>query len=193
LLVGNAESFEEMESLSFTDSLTGLSNQRYFKKRLDEEIDRARRHNRSLALVVFDMDELKAINDQYGHMAGDAVIARMGPILRTSIRAIDIIARYGGDEFCVVMPEADAPTCTRFMKRLQNRISETKFMISGDKREIYCTVSQGGAVFPIHADSGGGLFQAADLALLGAKAQGRNQYVLYNPVVESKDPATTEH
>jgi two-component system cell cycle response regulator len=160
--------------------LTGLANQRYFRKRLEEEIDRAHRYNRSLALIVFDMDELKSVNDQYGHLAGDAVIRRMGPILRSSIRAIDIIARYGGDEFCVIMPEADIPTCERFMERLQCRIAETKFQLSEQGPDINCTISLGGAVYPNHADGAESLFRAADLALLRAKSRGRNQHVLHD-------------
>jgi diguanylate cyclase (GGDEF)-like protein len=177
-LVDNAESFEEMEALSFTDSLTGLANQRYFRKRLDEEIDRARRHSRSLALVVFDLDALKGINDQYGHLTGDAIIRGMGSILRSSIRAIDIIARYGGDEFCVIMPESDVATCRRFMERLQARILEAKFHLGDAQPEVSCTISQGGAVFPLHGKDPESLFRAADLALLRAKEQGRNQFLI---------------
>lgn len=180
-LVDNAESFEEMEALSFTDSLTGLANQRYFRKRLEEEIDRARRHKRSLALVVFDLDELKGINDQYGHQTGDAIIRGMGPILRSSIRAIDIIARYGGDEFCVIMPEADVTTCRRFMERLQGKMSDAKVPLTETHPEINCTISQGGAVFPLHGVSPESLFHAADLALLRAKEQGRNQFLIFDP------------
>jgi len=189
-LVDNAESFEEMEALSFTDSLTGLANQRYFRKRLEEEIDRARRHNRSLALVVFDLDELKAINDLYGHLTGDAIIRGMGPILKSSIRAIDIIARYGGDEFCVIMPEADITTCRRFMERLQRKMVEAKFPLSETHPEINCTISQGGAVFPLHGADQDSLFQAADLALLRAKGQGRNQFLIHDPS-PSKDAGTS--
>ncbi len=189
-LVDNAESFEEMEELSFTDSLTGLANQRYFRKRLEEEIDRARRHNRSLALVVFDLDELKGINDQFGHQTGDAIIRGMGPILRSSIRAIDIIARYGGDEFCVIMPEADMTTCRRFMERLQTKMADAKLPRTESHPEINCTISQGGAVFPIHAAEPDSLFRCADLALLRAKGQGRNQFVIHDSV-HAEDAGTS--
>lgn len=189
-LVDNAESFEEMEALSFTDSLTGLANQRYFRKRLEEEIDRARRHNRSLALVVFDLDELKAINDQYGHLTGDAIIRGMGPILKSSIRAIDIIARYGGDEFCVIMPEADVATCRRFMERLQSKMPEAKFPLPEIHPEINCTISQGGAIFPFHGEDPNSLFRAADLALLRAKGQGRNQFLIHDASL-SEDAGTS--
>lgn len=103
----------------------------------------------------------------------------MGQILRSSIRAIDIISRYGGDEFCVIMPEADAATCQRFMERLQAKISSSKFSISNPPKELSCTISQGAAVFPEHAGDERGLTHVADMALLEAKESGRNTFLLY--------------
>ena len=179
-LVENAESYERVEEMSYTDNLTGLANQRYFRKRLSEEISRAKRYQRSLALIIFDLDDLKTINDNYGHLAGDAVLKRLGQILRSSIRAIDIIARYGGDEFCVIMPEADGATCERFMNRLQLKISSSKFGIDASEGDLRCTISQGGAVFPDSASGEKELMHAADMALLQAKESGRNAYLLYD-------------
>lgn len=178
-LVENAESFEKMEEMSFTDDLTGLANQRYFFRRLYEEINRARRYNRNLALIIFDLDELKYTNDTYGHLAGDAVLKQMGEILRRSIRAIDVVARYGGDEFCVIMPEADAKMCVKFMERLQTQIINSRFVIEGLDEPLHCTVSIGGAVYPEHADDSKKLIFAADMALLKAKESGRNRSLLY--------------
>jgi two-component system cell cycle response regulator len=179
-LVENAESYERIEEMSYTDGLTGLANQRYFHKRLREEIDRAKRYRRSLALIIFDLDDLKSINDTYGHLAGDAVLRRLGQILRGSIRAIDVIARYGGDEFCVIMPEADRATCERFMQRLQEKISSSQFAVKEIEGDAHRTISQGGAVYPEHGDSYARLLEAADAALLRAKETGRNKYLLYD-------------
>jgi diguanylate cyclase (GGDEF)-like protein len=192
VLLNNAELFDEMQALSYTDSLTGLANQRYFRKRLREEIDRARRYNRCLALIIFDMDDLKSVNDRHGHLAGDAVIQRLGPMLRGCIRAIDIIARYGGDEFCVIMPEADAAICERFMERLHLKFSGNRFVLSELNVEILCTISLGGAVFPDQAGTDDELIFAADMALLQAKAQGRNQYLLYSQPVGRQNGTSSE-
>ncbi len=180
-LVDNAESFERVEELSYTDNLTGLANRRYFLRRLDEEIDRAKRYERSLALIILDLDELKSVNDRYGHQAGDTIIQRVGELMRTSIRSIDVIARYGGDEFCVVMPEADRATCVRFMNRLQLKIAGHKFTLEQfktDSEGLRCTISQGAAVYPDHGSTSEHLIYAADMALLKAKESGRNQFIL---------------
>jgi diguanylate cyclase (GGDEF)-like protein len=178
-LMENAESFERVEELSYTDNLTGLANRRYFVKRLQEEIDRAERYRRALGLIILDLDQLKGINDYYGHQAGDAVIRRMGEILKSSIRSIDVTARYGGDEFCVIMPESDASTCARFMERLEEKISGSPFNISQLGQDFHCTISQGGAVYPDHGKDSEQLIFAADMALLRAKEGGRNRSMLY--------------
>ncbi|MFQ5498110.1 MAG: GGDEF domain-containing protein [Candidatus Zixiibacteriota bacterium] len=184
-LLQNVESFEKVEELSYTDSLTGLANRRYFRKRLDEEISRALRHNRNLALVIFDLDLLKVANDTFGHLAGDAILSQMGRILKDNIRAIDVTARYGGDEFCVVMPEAGQDMCQRFMARLQREVSGASFEIDGVNRPVPCTISLGGAVFPDDADEAEKLIFAADMALLQAKERGRNRFVLTSSLHDS--------
>jgi len=178
-LIDNAESFVRVEELSYTDNLTGLANQRYFLRRLDEEISRAHRYGRHLALILFDLDELKATNDTYGHLAGDAILRQLGEILRNSIRSIDVVARYGGDEFCIIMPEADRETCRRFMKRLQNGIARTGFQIDGVDQALSCTVSLGGAIYPDHGDDARSLIHSADMALLKAKESGRDNWLIF--------------
>ena len=178
-LMENAESFERVEELSYTDNLTGLANQRYFKRRLIEEIGRAKRYHRSLGLIMLDLDELKGINDSYGHQAGDQVIQHLGEILRNSIRSIDVTARYGGDEFCVIMPESDRVTCLRFMNRLKHKIAGASFPVDQAGKELTCTISQGGAVFPDNGVNSEQLIFAADMALLQSKEKGRNQYHLF--------------
>jgi diguanylate cyclase (GGDEF)-like protein len=178
-LIDNACSYQELEVMSYTDPLTGLANQRYLMKRLSEEISRAARYQRQLALIMFDVDSLKKINDTIGHLAGDEVLRQMGAIFKTSIRAIDLVARYGGDEFCVIMPEADDQTCLKFMERLRNEVSSSPIRVDESNRLIHCTVSLGGAVFPEHGDDSRKLIFSADMALLKAKEHGRNGFLLF--------------
>ncbi len=179
-LFENAEAFHKTEKLSYTDALTGLSNQRYMYKRLEEEINRAKRYGRPLAFIIIDIDELKSINDSLGHQAGDALIKQVGQSLKKSIRAIDIVSRYGGDEFCVVMPESDQATCVKFMQRMLDTISKTDITLEGQLQLVHCSVSLGGALFPEHAQDAQKLIYAADMALLAAKASGRNRLLVYD-------------
>ena len=178
-LIANVETYEKIEELSQTDALTGLANQRYFKRRLEEEVQRAKRYGRRLALIFFDLDGLKQTNDTYGHLAGDSLIRQMGRILRNNIRSIDIIARYGGDEFCIIMPEADRAMSIRFMERVKIEVAKAEFPVTGLAAPLTSTASLGGALYPDHADNPRQLIFAADMALLKAKEQGRNKAVLY--------------
>lgn len=180
-LFENARSFEEIEELSYTDNLTQLFNQRYFSKRLEEEFNRAERYNRLLALIIFDIDNLKSVNDRYGHLAGDELISRVASLLKKSIRTIDIISRYGGDEFCIIMPESDNEMCRKFMSRIQSTLSETEFLLEGADHPVKISLSMGAAVYPDHAEQAKDLIYKADMALLKAKKSGRNKFLISDP------------
>ncbi len=177
-VVENQATVERLQELSITDPLTGLYNKRYFLLRLEEEMVRAERYGRSLSLIIFDLDDLKGINDSHGHLAGDAVLSQLGTMLKQTIRAIDVVARYGGDEFCVIMPEADMATSEGFMQRLGREIAEMDIRLGGGEGSVRTTISLGAAIFPYHAGSAENLIKAADMALYEAKKAGRNDYRL---------------
>jgi diguanylate cyclase (GGDEF)-like protein len=180
-LIENISRFEKAEELSYTDSLTGMYNLRYFKKRINEELQRAKRYERSLTLLIFDIDDLKVVNDKYGHLAGDALLKAFGQTLTESVRTNDVISRYGGDEFCLIMPETDREEAQTFMERIKERIASGKCRIEWGGKSLDYTVSIGGAVYPLDAAVIDGLIHAADMALLRAKEEGRNCAKLYQP------------
>jgi diguanylate cyclase (GGDEF)-like protein len=180
-LIENADRFEKMEELSYTDGLTGVFNFRFFKKRMNEEYMRAKRYGRNLALLILDIDDLKLINDNYGHLAGDSLLKSFGNILSESVRSNDVVSRYGGDEFCLIMPETNRERTQQFMERIRERIAYNPVPLDGVAEKQNYSVSIGGAVFPLDADSIEGLINAADMALLKAKEEGRNCSKLYIP------------
>jgi diguanylate cyclase (GGDEF)-like protein len=176
----NAREFNRIEEMSYTDSLTELYNYRYFRKRLAEEIERARRYKRSLGLLLFDIDGFKAFNDTFGHQQGDMLLREMGTVLKGSLRANDIIARYAGDEFCIIMPEADRSTSVNFMDRLRKAIATADFTSAKQNPDNRLTISVGGALYPDDAEDAEKLIYCADMALLQSKSSGRNKGMLFS-------------
>jgi len=176
----NAREFERVEEMSYTDGLTGLYNHRYFIKRLSEEIQRAVRYNRKVGLLLFDIDDFKLYNDNFGHQWGDELLRRMGKTLSKSLRSIDVVARYGGDEFSIIMPEADKATCGVFMDRLRHAIAATDFRDQVNGFEGRITISIGSAIFPGDADNIDRLIYCADMALFRSKDMGRNRSTIFS-------------
>ncbi|MBD3233905.1 MAG: diguanylate cyclase [candidate division Zixibacteria bacterium] len=176
----NTTNYNIIEELSFTDSLTGLYNYRYFYKRLNEEIFRAKRYFRSLALVIFDIDNFKLFNDTYGHQAGDAVLRQLGAFVQKLVRSIDVVCRYGGEEFCVIMQETGANDAIVFVERLREKVESFKFSFDFAEEAPGITVSIGVAIYPLDAQNADKLIYSADMALLQAKSDGKNRYRLYS-------------
>ncbi len=175
----NIRHFKSIEELSYTDSITGLYNYRYFYKRLTEEVFRAKRFSRKLALVIFDIDDFKIYNDTYGHQAGDQLLKQLGELLTRTVRSIDVVSRYGGEEFCVIMPESDQEECLKFMERLRKNIMNFPFKDEHSNQEHNITVSLGGAIYPHAARSVDRVIYCADMGLLKAKSTGKNRSVMY--------------
>lgn len=174
--MANLNKMQEYKRQAIRDPLTGLFNAAYFRTRLDEEIKRAKRSKSSLGLMIIDVDNFKQINDTHGHPVGDNILNRLAQLLNENVRSTDIVARYGGDELCVILPDSDSEQTQNFMLRLHRRVRE---LAEGLDREDRATISIGAAVAPLQAADGESLFKAADDALLEAKRSGRNRAVMY--------------
>ena len=164
---------ERLEWLAATDALTGCLNRRALLEAVEREVDRARRYNLVLALLMVDLDHFKRINDTLGHLVGDTVLRQLGELLRRDARSVDAVARYGGEEFVILLPETAAHGAMIFADRMRQRIANFPF---GDPaRPVRITVSVGVACFPDPAvESPESFIALADAALYRAKADGRN-------------------
>jgi len=164
-----------LEALATTDPLTRVLNRRALLDRLTAEVDRARRFNSSLTLLLLDVDHFKQINDTAGHLAGDSVLRQLGSLLEDAVRKVDVVARYGGEEFVVILPETASDGGVIFAERLRERIEGQSFEVGID-RPVHLTVSIGVATFPSpRVATTEDFFARADEALYRAKAGGRNQ------------------
>jgi diguanylate cyclase (GGDEF)-like protein len=170
-LLDNAQLFDQVSRLAASDSLTGLANHRRLLEVLESEIQRSRRTGRSFALLLFDLDDLKKINDRFGHLTGSRAIKRLGTALRTGSRSIDTPARYGGDEFALVLPESSEEEATQAAMRICDRLAR-------DGQEPPITVSVGVAVYPAHGTTIEKLLGAADRALYRMKGRGEKKFRL---------------
>jgi diguanylate cyclase (GGDEF)-like protein len=177
---------EQIENLAGQDSLTGLYNFREFERRLNAEFERSSRYGPPITLMMIDADHFKNINDTYGHMAGDEVLRELGELLLAQVRPTDHVARYGGEELAVILPETDSEAAMTMAERVRHKIEQHLFPI-GYGQTVNMTVSIGLATFPAHADDREQLVAAADKALYAAKSAGRNQVHCF---LRAKSPAS---
>lgn len=168
---------EELSAMATHDALTGLFNRRELARLLEEEIRRADRYNRRLGVLWIDLDHFKLVNDRYGHAAGDTVLQSVSQLLADSIRSMDAIGRYGGEEFVALLPEMDLEEARGSAERLRRLVQDSPLTIAGGER-VRLTISVGVAVFPVHGTSAEQLCEAADRAMYRAKEAGRNQVML---------------
>ena len=168
------EKFQQGLELAITDSLTGLYNRRYMESHLGAMVDDGRMNNKPVSLLIFDIDFFKAVNDTYGHGAGDVVLKEFSQRIAQNVRGVDLACRMGGEEFVVVMPDTDIAYAKMVAERLRTRIGETSFKI-GDGQELHVTVSIGIAVVDGSDDTAEKLIARADAALYRAKRDGRNR------------------
>jgi len=178
--VANIRLREALRSQSIKDSLTGLYNRRYLTEMLDREIRRAVRAEQSLGILMIDLDHFKNFNDTYGHDAGDAVLRQAASFLSKSIRVEDIVCRFGGEEFVVILPTADVNAAYARGERIRSKIRELTVLHQGHSLGMV-TVSIGVAALPEHGTSPQVLLDAADAALYRAKREGRDRVVKADP------------
>ena len=171
--------------LATTDPLTGLFNRGYVDDRFAIELSRARRYGKPLTIAVVDLDHLKSLNDSHGHLSGDIVLRRIGATLRDSFRASDTAARYGGDEFVIVLPETDIEAAKRKLESLRESVANTLIVTTRRSEKIRATISAGLASFPEDGENPAQLFALADEKLFQAKKEGRNRVVAGVRVVSS--------
>lgn len=171
---------ERLRELSSVDPLTQLYNRRYFMRALTVEFERSERHDTPLSFVMMDLDHFKRVNDAHGHQAGDDVLRALGALIRGQIRATDIPGRYGGEEFCVLLPHTDLDGAKEYARRLRETVETTPFLVAG--QELRLTASIGVSYCPgAGIDGGEDLIRFADEALYQAKAAGRNRVVVREP------------
>ncbi len=177
-----SSNLKRINELAIKDGLSGLYNHRHFKEMLLNFVARALRYSEDLSVVIIDVDNFKKINDDHGHQAGDVIISEIGNLLASCIREIDIAARYGGDEFAIVLPKTNESGALFVTEKIVKRIEASK-ILNSDKVNI--TFSIGISSFPKNAMTMDGLIEKADIALYEAKDRGKNQTIHFNDIDSS--------
>ena len=160
-------------NIAIRDDLTGLHNRRYFNERLMDELERARRYDEPLSLIILDIDHFKNVNDTYGHVVGDNVLVWFSSLIKKKHRNSDVIARYGGEEFAILLLSTDKKRAMEIAENLRRHIEKTPFVHEGEK--VYLTSSFGVVTVGEDANSFDGLVSKADKYMYAAKVQGRNR------------------
>ncbi len=184
--MANAMLYKKIEKLAITDGLTKVYNHRYFYKKIEEEAERSKRYGTSFSLVMIDVDYFKKFNDKYGHRAGDNALYNVAQVLKAGTRAIDVVSRYGGEEFAIVLPETDAASARVVAERIRRAVQDTYFPVSEDHPPVRVTVSIGISSAPQDTIDVNELIEMADKALYYSKETGKNRVSLWSEV-----PVTT--
>jgi diguanylate cyclase (GGDEF)-like protein len=176
LAIDSFRAHEKAVGLSLTDPMTGLYNRRYFDQAVDQEIKRCRRYNRAFSLLLLDIDHFKRVNDTYGHGAGDEIIKQVAALIRKNLRGLDVVARVGGEEFAVILPETPPQNLNTVVQRLLREMRVAKPVVPGmAKKGVRVTFSIGVGIYKGGETGPVKLMKAADKSLYQAKRQGRDR------------------
>jgi len=172
--IRKSEDFEKTYKLATTDGLTELYNHRYFQEQMLAQVDTSKRYNTNFSLIMIDIDFFKKFNDKFGHQTGDAVLRKVAEILKKTVRASDIVARYGGEEMAVILPNTNLEDAVVTANKICKAVNEKPFKLLDDI-ECVITISLGVATYPMHGQVPQELIEIADKGLYNAKENGRNQ------------------
>lgn len=172
--IQNAHYVERIRQLSYLDGLTGIFNRRFFELRILEEVERARRCSSGMAVVMVDIDQFKRLNDEFGHLLGDEVLRQVSSLFHQQLRKIDVVCRYGGEEFAILLTQTNSQHALGVAEKLRRLVEGWQF--PGVPRTV--TLSAGVAAFPDHGTTRDDLIRAADAGLYAAKQAGRNRICL---------------
>jgi diguanylate cyclase (GGDEF)-like protein len=172
--IQNAHYVERVKQLAYLDGLTGIFNRRFFELRIEEELERARRYGTGMAVIMADIDQFKGLNDQFGHLIGDEVLRQVSSLFHQQLRKVDVVCRYGGEEFAILLSQVNAQQALAIAEKLRTQVEAWQF--PGVPRTV--TISAGVASCPDHGSNRDELVRAADNALYAAKQLGRNRSCL---------------
>jgi len=182
--IQNANYVDRVKQLAYLDGLTGIFNRRFFELRIAEEIERARRFGVSMAVIMVDIDQFKRLNDEFGHLLGDEVLRQVSSIFHQQLRKIDVVCRFGGEEFALLLSQTNPQHAFSVAEKLRRLVETWQF--PGVPRSV--TISAGAASYPEHGTTRDELVKAADAGLYAAKLAGRNR-VLLAPLAHKKAAA----
>jgi diguanylate cyclase (GGDEF)-like protein len=172
--IQNAHYVERVKQLAYLDGLTGIFNRRFFELRIMEEIERARRYGTGMAVIMADIDQFKKLNDEFGHLLGDEVLRQVSSLFHQQVRKIDVVCRYGGEEFAILLTQTNTEQASAVAEKLRRLVEGYQF--PGVPRTV--TISAGVAAFPTHGRTRDEIIRAADNGLYAAKQAGRNRVCL---------------
>ncbi|HUP65270.1 MAG TPA: sensor domain-containing diguanylate cyclase [Thermoanaerobaculia bacterium] len=187
-IVGNLYQLTRSNELAMRDDLTKAYNRRFFEIYLDEEVERSRRYGTFFSIIFLDLDELKKVNNLYGHLAGSRTLQEVAKRILGAVRTIDKVVRFGGDEFCIILPQTDQTQALAVSNRVRKAMVQSAFRIESEV-QVDITASFGIATFPIHAATKEDLIRQADAAMYRVKSTTKNSVGMAEPLTQTRRQA----